>query len=413
MPKENEHEPSIAELYQELEEFCKKLFLAKKPFLERRTILRNHCKDLGLYIPDRDLFSIERKVRQATKGRSDGDFPNVPIEIEEEKWIWKTLISQEQLNLVVALQKVGKSSLISAFLAALTHGLTDYLGQELTGGRRPLIIVGTDQPQSDWANILIPCGLAKRVNEKEVVWLPPIVRLWHKGNPLHLDEEGIETVSEVARVNPNSIVLLDAFSSLIRTLGLDEYKPEAVEPISALCEALSETRATPILLHHAGKGRDGERASNASRGSNALPAEASQIIQLNWLNPKNKKDQRIMVSTEGRNSKPVDYVFRQYERGLWESLGTTESIREEEEMEKIEAKLSERQSLALTEIREQWKKTLKGITAKDLNETYPNEWDHQNKALNTLNQLENKGLCHSIKTNLPELGDVRLFKPPV
>ena len=35
-------------------------------------------------------------------------------------------------------------------------------------------------------------------------------------------------------------------------------------------------------------------------GANALPAEASQIIQLNWLDPKNKKDQRIMVSTEGR-----------------------------------------------------------------------------------------------------------------
>ena len=411
MSKENE--PSIAELYQELELFIKDLIEAEKPFLERRTILRNHCRDLRLLIPDGDLFRIERKVRQATKGRSDGDLPNVPIEIEEEKWIWETLISQEQLNLVIALQKVGKSSLISAFLAALTHGLTDYLGQELKGGKRPLIIVGTDQPQSDWANILIPCGLAKRVNEKEVMWLPPIVRLWHKGNPLHLDEEGIETVSEVARVNPNSIVLLDAFSSLIRTLGLDEYKPEAVEPISALCEALSETRATPILLHHAGKGRDGERASNASRGSNALPAEASQIIQLNWLNPKNKKDQRIMVSTEGRNSKPVDYVFRQYERGLWESLGSTDSIREQEEMEKIEAKLNDRQSLALTEIREQFIKTFKGITAKDLMETYPEEWNHQNKALNTLNQLEKKGLCHSTKDNLPELGDVRIFKPPV
>ena len=120
-----------------------------------------------------------------------------------------------------------------------------------------------------------------------------------------------------------------------------------------------------------------------------------------------------MVSTEGRNSRPVDYVFRQYERGLWESLGSTESIREEEEMEKIEAKLNDRQSLALTEIREQWKKTLKGITAKDLMETYPEEWNHQNKALNTLNQLEKKGLCHSTKDNLPELGDVRIFKPPV
>ena len=46
-------------------------------------------------------------------------------------------------------------------------------------------------------------------------------------------------------------------------------------------------------------------------------------------------------------------------------------------------------------------------------ETYPEEWNHQNKALNTLNQLEKKGLCHSTKDNLPELGDVRIFKPPV
>ena len=46
-------------------------------------------------------------------------------------------------------------------------------------------------------------------------------------------------------------------------------------------------------------------------------------------------------------------------------------------------------------------------------ETYPEEWNHQNKALNTLDQLDKKGLCHSTKDNLPELGDVRIFKPPV
>ena len=53
--------------------------------------------------------------------------------------------------------------------------------------------------------------------------------------------------NRLAKDNPNSIVLLDAFSSLIRATGLDEYKPEAVEPISALSEALAETRATPIF----------------------------------------------------------------------------------------------------------------------------------------------------------------------
>ena len=61
MPMSNKNEPSIADLYQELEQFIKELIEAKKPFLERRTILRNHCKDMQLYVPDGDLFRIERR----------------------------------------------------------------------------------------------------------------------------------------------------------------------------------------------------------------------------------------------------------------------------------------------------------------------------------------------------------------
>ena len=60
MSKQNE--PSIEDLYQELEGLIKDLIESEKPFLERRTILRNQCKDLGLYVPDGDLFKIERRV---------------------------------------------------------------------------------------------------------------------------------------------------------------------------------------------------------------------------------------------------------------------------------------------------------------------------------------------------------------
>ena len=144
MPKENE--PSIAELYQELEEFIGDLIKAENPFLERRTILRNHTKDINLYVPDGDLFKMERRVRQQLKGQSEGDLPNVPILIPEAKWLWSELIADCTVNLVVALQKIGKSSLISAFLAALTHGLTDFLGKDIIGEKRPIKIVGTDPP---------------------------------------------------------------------------------------------------------------------------------------------------------------------------------------------------------------------------------------------------------------------------
>ena len=411
MPMSKENEPSIADLYQELEQFIKELIEAKKPFLERRTILRNHCKDMQLYVPDGDLFRIERRVRHQLRGQSEGDLPNVEIVIPEEKWLWYDLIAEGCLNLVVALQKVGKSSLIGAFLGALTCGLTDYLGKDINGDKRPLIIVGTDQPSGDWAEILIPVGLAKRTSEKKVKWLDPIVRLWHKGNPIHLTEEGIEAIYEVAKANPNSVVLLDAFASLIRGTGLDEYKPEAVEPISVLSEMLAETGATLILLHHASKSRDGERASNAARGSNALPAEATQIIQLNWVKPDDKQDQRIAISTEGRNSKPVDMVVEQIQRSQWISHGSTASLKEELRLEKAEASLNEKQDLVLTFINglEKPNPTDALKVSNEFAEMY--KGNGQIKAFATLNQLTRKGLIKKKIFATVERGNVAVFFP--
>ena len=113
------NKPSFEDLYQELEDCCRELFEAQKPYLERRTLLRNQSKDFGLYVPDGDLFKIERRVRNQLRGQSEGDLPNVEIVIPEEKWLWYDLIAEGVLNLVVALQKVGKSSLIGAFLGDL------------------------------------------------------------------------------------------------------------------------------------------------------------------------------------------------------------------------------------------------------------------------------------------------------
>jgi hypothetical protein len=305
---------------------------------------------------------------------------------------------------------------MSAFFMALTCGLTDFLGKDLIGGKRPIIIVGTDQPAGDWREILEPIGLAKR-NGQETFWLDPIVRLWHKGNPIHLTEEGIEKIYELAKANPNSIVLLDAFSSLIRPTGLDEYKPEAVEPVSVLSEMLAETGATLILLHHAGKARDAERASNASRGSNALPAEASQIIQLNWLKPDDKQDQRIAISTEGRNSKPVDMVVEQIQRSQWISHGSSASLKEELRLEKAEASLNEKQDLVLTFVNglEKPNPTDASKVSNEFADIYLDKNGKNTngniKAYATLNQLANKGLIKKKIFATVERGNVAVFFP--
>ena len=313
------------------------------PVLKRSAVIRNQALGKKLHLRDKDVFAILSKARDNKRGTEEGETPDVEFDIKEEKWLWNNLIAEGTLNLVVSMPKVGKSSLISAFLGALTSGNTEFLGQELLGGVRNIYICGTDQPLNDWMQILMPVGLAAKTSKGKGVILSPLKKLWHKGKPIYLTEEYIQKLEEIAKADKNSIFVLDAFATLISGTGLDENHAECVEPVRMLFEALAPTGATIILLHHEGSTNSHRRASEASRGTNALPAEASQIIQLNWLNPENKDDNRISVSTQGRNSKPVDMVIEQIDRAVWQNHGTSAEIKEEIKLEKIINGLTERQ----------------------------------------------------------------------
>jgi len=329
--------------FDELVEIAEELLKQKVPPLKRPTVIRNQALSRKLSLRDKDVFLILNKARNNVKKAEEGEVPDVEFDIKEEKWLWNNLIAEGTLNLVVSMPKVGKSSLISAFLGALTRGSTDFLGQELLGGVRSIYICGTDQPLGDWVQILEPVGLAKKSSKGKGVILFPLKKLWHKGKPIYLTEEYIEKLAQLAEEDKNSIFVFDAFASLISGTGLDENHAECVQPIRMLFEALVPTGATIILLHHEGSTNSYKRASEASRGSNALPAEASQIIQLNWLTADNKNDNRISLTTQGRNSRPVDMVIEQVDRAMWVHHGNTQEIEDELKVEKILNGLTERQ----------------------------------------------------------------------
>jgi len=383
------------------------------PVLKRSAVIRNQALGKKLHLRDKDVFAILSKARDNKRGTEEGETPDVEFDIKEEKWLWNNLIAEGTLNLVVSMPKVGKSSLISAFLGALTSGNTEFLGQELLGGVRNIYICGTDQPLGDWMQILEPVGLAKKSSTKgKGVILNPLKKLWHKGKPIYLTEDNIQKLEEIAKADKNSIFVLDAFATLISGTGLDENHAECVEPVRMLFEALAPTGATIILLHHEGSTNSHRRASEASRGTNALPAEASQIIQLNWLNPENKDDNRISVSTQGRNSKPVDMVIEQIDRAVWQNHGTSAEIKEEIKLEKIESKLSDRQSLVLTHVNE-WCKHPWPTIAKVANRELPDEFGANGhvKALATLNQLHKKGLIKKSTFATMKAGNISAFYP--
>ena len=399
--------------FDRLVEMAVYLITTNEPVIKRAGILRNQAKMESIPLSSKDVFLILAKARRDIEGVDEGEKPNVELDVSEESWLWDQLITEANLTLIVSMPKVGKSSLVGAFLGQLSSGSTEYLGKEIKGEKRNIYIVGSDQPLNDWVKILIPAGLAERTASGKVILKEPLKRLWHKGKPLHLTEESIELLYGIAKDDPNSIFVFDAFASLISGLGLDENHAASVEPIRMMTEALASTKATPILLHHASGGNAGERAVKASRGTKALPAEASQILELDWLIPEDKHDNRVTISSAGRNSTPVDMVIEQVDRAVWVSLGSKSEIAENLRLEKVREKLNDRQELVLTFIEQRDEKN-KGMftTSQDLVENLKSEFDGDNtKALSTLNQLENKKLIYSKYRNFEGKGKCRIFYP--
>ena len=399
--------------FDRLVEMAVYLITTNEPVIKRAGILRNQAKMESIPLSSKDVFLILAKARRDIEGIDEGEKPNVELDVCEESWLWDQLITEANLTLIVSMPKVGKSSLVGAFLGQLSSGATEYLGKEIKGEKRSIYIVGSDQPLNDWVKILIPAGLAERTASGKVILKEPLKRLWHKGKPLHLTEESIELLYGIAKDDPNSIFVFDAFASLISGLGLDENHAASVEPIRMMTEALASTKATPILLHHASGGNAGERAVKASRGTKALPAEASQILELDWLIPEDKHDNRVTISSAGRNSTPVDMVIEQVDRAVWVNLGSKSEIAENLRLEKVREKLNDRQELVLTFLEQRDEKN-KGMftTSQDLVENLKSEFEGDNtKALSTLNQLENKKLIYSKYQNFEGKGRCRIFYP--
>ena len=398
--------------FAKLVEQAKILIQNKTPVFQRNTLIRCAGRDLGLLLNDRAIFGIHGQARRELEGTQDGYSSNEKIKIPKTKWLWENLISEGNLSLFVALPKVGKSSLIGGFLGAMSCGNSEYLDKQITSKSKSIFILGTDQPLADWAEILIPVGLMKRTAENEVELVHPLKRLWTMDRPITLTEESIEQIHNLAVEEPNSIFVLDAFASLISGLGLDENHVDAVEPVRMFCEALAPTLATPVLLHHASGTNSNQRAVKASRGTKALPALASNVINLSWLMPDDKSDNRIAVSTQGRSSKPVDMVIEQTDRSVWVNHGSSAEIQQELKLEKIESKLNPRQSLVLTHVNE-WCKDPWPTIAKVVSRELADEFgaNANIKALATLDQLHKKGLIKKATFSTIEVGNYSAFYP--
>jgi len=362
---------------------------------DRLVHLRSVADGLNTRFTDGELRQALWAARRELNGAAEPIPQGGKLVVTEAPWLWQDIILLGCTNLVVALPKVGKSRLMTQMLGRMVIGAGLFLGKELATDPKPILIVGTDQPQRDWAKCLSLAGLLNPDNTMH----GSIVALFHKGCPLHLDEEGIERLVGYCEKHPGLVILLDSYAACTAQLGLDENSSAFAEPLLDLQEAIAPHDCTLVVIHHSSKGKAGQRASMSSRGGTALPAAVSQTIDLTWAQEEAAgpvRDSKVKLSTEGRESQPIEIWIQQIDDGRdWILHGSGAELAFAQKIEQAVEKLNDRQSEALAVIADHWEKHQEGLDAVRLGNALAIKDHPTSKARTVITSLLNKRLIEA------------------
>lgn len=387
------------------------------PTTHRLIHLRNVATGFPTSFKDAELqrllWDARRRLAPGAKPIGQGG----KLSRRQAPWLWDGILIKSTTNLVVALPKVGKSRLISQVIGRLAKGEDEFLGRKLFGPCPPVLIVGTDQPEPDWAECLGLAGLL----DADGAMHSCIKELYHTGCPLHLDEDGIDRITELCRQYPGMLVLVDSYAKCTNNLGIVESDSQYAGPLMDLQEATAPYGATLVVIHHSNRNSAGGRASMSSRGTTALPAAVSQTISLTWANaddanPLAKRDGRVKLNTEGRGGKPQDLLIEQIEDGHdWLLHGTGEEIAVQSALEKLIEALTDRQYAALRDMAHHYNATGCGMDARHLADALDLSPHGRVKAQEVLDSLNRKKLIEPAG-NRPALGSdggkpANLYRP--
>ena len=340
------------ELLNRLDQYASTVLCNENDQLKRLQLLRLYADEVGFPLNERTAAVLLARAAGAINGVAEPRRKGQKLDNSSVPWAWEGVIMSGTFNLLVAPPKVGKSALMVGMISAWHHGKKSYLGQRLHGVCPKVFIVGTDQPESDWYTLFKREGLVTSDGELA----GPVEMLWHTGAPLHLTDEGISHLGEIASENPGSFFLLDSYHACCSALNLEEAASSFDGPARQLAEVLSPHKATLAMIHHTNKSVSGGNPTNASRGSNSLPAAASLTILMNWFKQpaegQTQSDYRVVLKTQGR-AKGTTLLIELQDDGFVH-LGDGESALAAEAMQEAADELQGRQADVFDYIKDRW-----------------------------------------------------------
>ena len=374
------------DLLDKLDRYASTVLCNEDDALRQSQLLRLYADEVGCPINERTAAILLTKAQGQIAGVCAPRMRGERMDTTPTPWAWEGVIMSGTFNLLVAPPKVGKSALMVGMISAWFHGEESYLGQRLHGPCPKVFIVGTDQPENDWHTLFKREGLIDRDGNMA----GPIEMLWHTGAPLHLTPEGIDHLGKVAELNPGSLFLLDSYHSTIAPLGIDEATSAFDGPARKLAEVLAPHKATLAMIHHTNKSVSGGNATNASRGSNALPAAASLTILMNWFKQpaegQTQSDHRVVLKTQGR-AKGTTLLIELTDEG-WQHHGDGESVLAAEAMQEASDELQGRQADIFDYVCERWASGEFPCTTAELQDVAKCNASKVNRALRALEKKD-------------------------
>lgn len=370
------------ELLNRLDQYANTVLSNEEDELKRCQLLRLYADEVGFPLTEKTASVLLLRAQGAVSGVCAPRMRGEKMDTTPTPWAWEGVIMAGTFNLLVAPPKVGKSALMVGMISAWFHGEESYLGQPLHGTCPKVYIVGTDQPESDWHTLFEREGLV----DQDGNMAGPIEMLWHTGAPLHLTEGGIAHLGEIAEANPGSLFLLDSYHACVAALGIDEATSAFDGPARKLAEALAPHKATLAMIHHTNKSVSGGNATNASRGSNALPAAASLTILMNWFKQpaegQTQNDHRVVLKTQGR-AKGTTLLIELQDDG-WIHHGDGETVLAAEAMQEASDELQGRQADIFDYICDRWAAGEFPVTTSELQDVAKCNASKVNRALRAL-----------------------------
>ena len=258
--------------------------------------------------------------------------------------------------------KTGKTRFLLGMIDAYVNGSPTFLGQKLTEENHEILILGPDMQQNTWSRFLTDYHLGERdgsIHER-------IRGIVAQGMAFRLDRMGIDMVVDHCRESPGLIIVIDSLSTAMSGLGLDENKPNYVDPLEELMDAVAPFKATLIIIHHSKKDSGNGSLATIARGTSALTAKVDQLISMKEFQSSKYGEStgEVELRTKGRAGKPVTLVVQQDEAtNSWRSSGSPTELRRRQESIETGEKLSDQQEKLIKVLLASWATDKQPMTA--------------------------------------------------